>query len=59
MALDPRTWNALIEDERTQVVIRPFLGFFDLGDLEPDDTALPAAFERRFIPLPSAQDKAS
>ena len=37
MALEPRTWNALIEDDRTQVIIRPFLGFFDLGDLEPDD----------------------
>jgi len=39
MALEPGTWNALIEDDRTQVVIRPFLGFFDLGELEPDDIA--------------------
>jgi yecA family protein len=37
MALEPRIWNALIEDERTQVIIQPFLGFLDLGDLEPDD----------------------
>jgi uncharacterized protein len=37
MAPAPETWNALIEDERTQVIIRPFLGFFHLGELEPNE----------------------
>jgi uncharacterized protein len=37
MALAPETWNALIEDERTKVIIEPFLGFFDLGELDPED----------------------
>ena len=37
MALAPETWNALIEDERTNVIIQPFLGFFDLGELKPDE----------------------
>lgn len=37
MALAPQTWNALIEDERTKVIIQPFVGFFDLGEREPDE----------------------
>src|SRR6202158_2979852 len=31
---DTQTWNALIEDERTKVIIQPLVGFFDLGELE-------------------------
>jgi uncharacterized protein len=31
MALAPETWRALAEDERTKIVIQPFVGFFDLG----------------------------
>ena len=37
MTLAPQTWNALIEDERTQVIIQPFIGFFDFGKLEPNE----------------------
>ena len=37
MALAPETWHALVEDERTQIIIEPFIGFFDLGELEPHD----------------------
>ena len=32
MALAPETWSALVEDERTQILIQPFVGFFDLDD---------------------------
>jgi len=32
MVLAPETWSALVEDERTKVLIRPFVGFFDLDD---------------------------
>lgn len=31
MALDPAGWGALAEDERTRVIIEPFVGFIDLG----------------------------
>ncbi len=34
MTLAPETWSALAEDERTQIIIRPFVAFFDL---EPDE----------------------
>jgi uncharacterized protein len=37
MALAPQIWNALIEDERTKVIIQPLIAFFDLGELEPDE----------------------
>src|SRR5262249_16349800 len=37
MALAPETWSALVEDERTNIIIAPFVGFFDLGTLEPHE----------------------
>jgi uncharacterized protein len=37
MALAPETWSALAEDERTNIIIAPFVGFFDLGTLERDE----------------------
>jgi len=40
MTLAPGTWSRLAEDERTQILIRPFVGFFDFQPHEPDD--LPA-----------------
>ena len=37
MELAPETWSALAQDERTKVVLAPFAGFFDLGDLAPHE----------------------
>jgi uncharacterized protein len=37
MALAPETWSALAEDERTKIIIAPFVGFFDLGYLAPHE----------------------
>jgi uncharacterized protein len=37
MTLAPATWSGLVEDERTKVVLEPFIGFFDLGALHPDE----------------------
>jgi uncharacterized protein len=41
MALAPATWSKLVGDERTRVIIEPFVGFFDVGGLDsnklPDD----------------------
>jgi uncharacterized protein len=31
----PETWSKLAEDERTKIIIAPFVGFFDVGGLEP------------------------
>jgi uncharacterized protein len=31
MRLDPDAWTALGKDERTQVIISPFVGFIDAG----------------------------
>lgn len=31
MALVPAEWSALVADERTQVIVAPFVGFIDLG----------------------------
>jgi uncharacterized protein len=36
MTLAPETWSALVDDERTRAVIAPFVGFFDIGRIEPD-----------------------
>jgi hypothetical protein len=36
MTLAPETWSRLVEDERTQILIRPFVGFFDLEPQQPD-----------------------
>jgi uncharacterized protein len=35
MALTPEAWHALAEDERTRVLIEPFVGFFEIEDHEP------------------------
>jgi len=37
MALAPETWSALAEDDRTKVLIQPFVGFFEFQDQEPLD----------------------
>ena len=37
MALAPATWSKLAEDERTQVIIAPFVGFFDLSSLHSNE----------------------
>ncbi len=37
MELAPETWSKLAEDERTKVIIAPFVGFFDLGKLDPNE----------------------
>jgi uncharacterized protein len=37
MTLAPETWSGLVEDERTQILIRPFVGFFDLEPYEPGE----------------------
>lgn len=37
MQLAPETWSRLAEDERTKVIIAPFVGFFDIGMLEPHE----------------------
>ena len=35
--LAPETWSKLAEDERTKIIIAPFVGFFDLGKLLPHE----------------------
>jgi uncharacterized protein len=35
MALAPATWSALVDDERTKIIIAPFVGFFDLARSSP------------------------
>jgi uncharacterized protein len=37
MGLAPETWSALVEDERTKIIIAPFAGFFDFGKVEPHE----------------------
>ncbi len=37
MSLDAATWTALAEDERTQIIIEPFVAFVDVGELQPDE----------------------
>ena len=37
MALAPATWSRLVEDGRTQAIIEPFVGFFDLGGLASNE----------------------
>jgi len=37
MVLAPETWSKLAEDERTRIIIAPFVGFFDLGHLAPHE----------------------
>jgi uncharacterized protein len=45
MTLAPETWSALVEDERTQTIIAPFVGFFDIDKLEPNK--IPDAMDDR------------
>jgi uncharacterized protein len=45
MQLAPETWSALAEDARTKVIIAPFVGFFDIGQIEP--TELPQDIDQR------------
>ena len=33
MTLAPATWSEFVEDERTKIVLEPFIGFFDLDAL--------------------------
>jgi uncharacterized protein len=35
--LAPETWSALVEDERTKTIIAPFVGFFEIGKIEPHE----------------------
>jgi hypothetical protein len=42
MTLAPEVWGRLVEDERTQDLVVPFIGFFESDDPEfepPDDIA--------------------
>ena len=39
ITLAPETWNALVEDERTKTIITPFVGFFEISNLEPHEIA--------------------
>lgn len=36
MALAPEAWGSLVEDERTQVLVAPFIGFMDVKALDLD-----------------------
>ena len=37
MALAPATWSKLVEDERTKIIVKPFVGFFDIGGVDPNE----------------------
>lgn len=37
MELAPETWSALVEDERSKTIIAPFVGFFEIGKIEPQE----------------------
>jgi uncharacterized protein len=37
MPLAPATWSKLVEDERTKIIIEPFVGFFDLDELAANE----------------------
>jgi uncharacterized protein len=37
MELAPDTWSAMVEDDRTKTIIAPFVGFFDIGKIEPHE----------------------
>ncbi|WP_293813250.1 UPF0149 family protein [uncultured Bosea sp.] len=54
MTLAPATWSGLVEDERTKVVLEPFIGFFDLGgphpELGPSDSDASLDAEAALIP---------
>jgi hypothetical protein len=50
ITLAPETWSGLLEDERTQTLCRPFVGFFDLEPHVPDE--LPATLTRSSTRMP-------
>jgi len=35
MELAPQAWQVLLEDQRTKIIFEPFVGFFEIGMLEP------------------------
>jgi len=37
MALAPATWSKFVEDERTRIIVEPFVGFFDVGGVDPHE----------------------
>ncbi|MGA7803508.1 UPF0149 family protein [Bradyrhizobium sp.] len=37
MQLAPEAWHELTEDQRTRVIMTAFVGFFDIGELEPHE----------------------
>ena len=37
MALAPATWSKLVEDERTKIIVEPFVGFVDIGGVDPNE----------------------
>jgi uncharacterized protein len=37
MALAPATWSKLVEDDRTKIIVEPFVGFFDVGGVDPHE----------------------
>jgi uncharacterized protein len=39
MALVPDAWTALLEDDRTQILVAPFVGFMGVEDAEPFELA--------------------
>jgi uncharacterized protein len=39
MQFAPQAWSALVEDERTKTIMAPFVGFFDIGQIEPHELA--------------------
>ncbi|MGE0007434.1 MAG: UPF0149 family protein [Parvibaculaceae bacterium] len=45
MQVVPETWSNLVEDERTRVIVAPFAGFFDIGNLAPHE--VPADIDER------------
>jgi uncharacterized protein len=38
MTVDPESWSALFEGERTQILVEPFVGFLDLDDCQRNET---------------------
>jgi uncharacterized protein len=45
MALAPGTWTTLMEGERGQTLMRPFIGFFDHNELQPFEIEPPETID--------------
>jgi hypothetical protein len=45
MALAPATWSKRVEDERTKIIIEPFVGLFNLDELAANE--IPADIDDR------------